>query len=127
MDLGRLNRNAEDRSVVWAALVTAFLGLIALVTAWVASLEGRTPDARVTLVFALVLFALAYAIHRGSRVAAVLVVTVFLANAVLTILFVGVSLATLAFHGILGAMLWAGMRGVFAQRVRAASSAGRPG
>lgn len=118
MDLGKLNRNAEDRSVVWAALVTAFLGLIALVTGAVGGLAGESVESRVNLVAGLVYFGLAYAVYRGSRVAAVIVVGLFLLNAAVSLLIIGVTLGWLAWTLIMGGMLWAGMRGVFAQHAR---------
>jgi len=118
MDLGKLNRNAEDRSVVWAALVTAFFGLTSLVMAAATRLEGRALDSRVNLVLGLVWFGLAYAVYRGSRAAAVAVVTLFLLNVTINFLFVGISLGTVVWSVILGTMLWAGMRGVFAQHAR---------
>lgn len=118
MDLGKLNRNAEDRSVVWAALVTAFLGLISLVTAAVGGLAGESVESRINLVAGLVYFGLAYAVYRGSRVAAVIVVALFLLNAALSLLVIGLTLGWVAWTLIMGGMLWAGMRGVFAQHAR---------
>ncbi|HEU4883103.1 MAG TPA: hypothetical protein VFT45_12675 [Longimicrobium sp.] len=126
MDLGRLNRDAEDRSVVWAAVVTAALGVATGLFGVFAHLNGQALDARIQLAAAIVYCGLAFGIYRGSRAAAVAVVTLYLLNAALSLLAFGlrgVGLMTI----ILGAVLWAGMRGVFAQAARAPRTASRPG
>jgi hypothetical protein len=126
MDLGKLNRDAEDRSVVWAALVTAFLGVATGVSGLFSHLNGRSLDARIEWVVAIVYCALALGVHRGSRAAAVAVVTLYLLNVLLSLMAFGlrgVGLVTV----VLGVVLWAGMRGVFARRARTVPSAGRFG
>jgi hypothetical protein len=118
MDLGRLNRNAEDRSVVWAALVTAFLGIAAGLSALFAHLNARVLDAWIQGVIAIVYCGLAFGVYRGSRAAAVAVVTLYLLNVLLSLLAFGlrgVGILTV----VLGVILWVGMRGVFAQAARA--------
>jgi hypothetical protein len=125
MDLGRLNRDAEDRSVVWAAVVTAGLGVATGLFALFAHLNGHVLDARLQLVAAIVYCGLAFGIYRGSRAAAVAVVTLYLLNVALSLLAFGlrgVGLMTI----ILGVMLWTGMRGVFAQAARAPRTDPRP-
>lgn len=118
MDLGKINRNAEDRSVVWAALVTAVMGLAAGLSAAIANLNERAVDARVYLVMAAALFGLAYAVYRGSRAAAVTVVAIYVLGASLTLLARGIGLGSLFWTAFLGSFLWYGMRGVFAQHAR---------
>jgi hypothetical protein len=125
MDLGKINRNAEDRSVVWAALVTAFLGVAAGLSALFAQLNGRGLDAGIQGVIAIVYCGLAFGVYRSSRAAAVAVVTLYLLNVLLSLLAFGlrgIGLMTI----VLGVILWAGMRGVFAQAARAPRPASRP-
>jgi|GEM_PF-6546604 len=125
MDLGKINRNAEDRSVVWAAVVTAFLGVAAGLSALFAQLNGRVLDAGIEWVVAILYCGLAFGVYRGSRAAAVAVVTLYLLNVLLSLLAFGlrgVGLMTV----VLGVVLWAGMRGVFAQAARAPRSASSP-
>jgi hypothetical protein len=119
MDLGKINRDSEDRSVVWAAVVTAFMGIAAGLSAGIANFNGRTLDARIDLIMALVYFGLAYGVYRGSRAAAVVVVTMYVLNASVTLLVVGIGLGSLFWTAFLGSFLWYGMRGVFAQATRA--------
>ncbi len=117
MDLGKISRDAEDRSVAWAAAVTALLGLAQLLGAGASHLEDDVLGARTHIVAAVVFFGLAYGVYRGSRVAAVAVVTLYVLLALLSFLlfgFGGVGLMTI----VLGVVLWTGMRGVFAQAER---------
>lgn len=122
MDLGKINRDAEDRSVVWAAAVTALLGLTALLGAGASRLEGDVLGGRVGILAALVFFALAYGVYRGSRAAAVAAVVLFVLRAALSFLAFGVTGMSPLWTVILGALLWAGMRGVFAQSARPPAS-----
>lgn len=126
MDLGKINRNAEDRSVVWAAAVTATLGLAQLLAGVGAHLDGDVLGARIGIVVAVVFFALAYGVYRGSRPAAVAIVTLFILQAVLSFLVAGITVGGLVWTAILGGLLWAGMRGVFAQAARPGPVPRRP-
>jgi hypothetical protein len=118
MDLAKLNRTEEDRSVVWAAVLTAFTGLGALVAAILARLAGDAVGAGAWLVVALLYAGLAYGVYRGSRAAAVMVVALFVLNAAAALLLTGPSLLWIL-PVIWGATLYDGMRGVFAQHARA--------
>lgn len=121
MDLGKINRDAEDRSVVWAATVTAFLGATLLINAWSSFLDGEVLGGRIAILLALVFFALAYAVYRGSRAAAVAVVALFVLSRAAVFLAFGLMAMSPLWTLILGAMLWAGMRGVFAKARRPAA------
>jgi hypothetical protein len=118
MDLGKINRDSEDRSVVWAAVVTAAIGLSLLLMGSAGNLAGRTVESRANLVVALIYFVLAYGVYRGSRAAAVVVVVLFLLNAAGSLVFIGLTPGWLAWTLCMGGLLWAGMRGVFAQHAR---------
>jgi hypothetical protein len=122
MDLGKINRDAEDRSVVWAAGVTALMGLSALLSASAAFLNGNVLGGRVGVLVAIVFFALAVGVYRGSRAAAVAVVSLFILQAAINFLVYGLMGMGPVWTVILGAVLWAGMRGVFAQAARPASA-----
>lgn len=126
MDLGKLNRNDEDRSVVWAAVITAFTGLAALLAAIFANLAGQAPQAGTSLVIALVYFGLAYGVYRGSRAAAVVVVALFALVAAGALLLTGLSLLWIVLVLVWGVALWDGMRGVFARRARRLQSHPHP-
>jgi hypothetical protein len=125
MDLGKIVRNSEDRSVGWAAVVTAFMGVATGLSALFAQLNGRVLDARIGWVIAIVYWGLAFGVYRGSRAAAVAVVTLYLLNVLLSLLAFGlrgIGLMTI----ILGVILWDGMRGVFAKAARSPQSASSP-
>lgn len=125
MDLGKLNRDDENRSVVWASVLTAFTGLGALVAAVLSHLAGQALGARAWMVVAVVYCGLAYGVYRGSRAAAVVVVALFGLVAAVLVLVTGPSLI-LILPLIWGATLWDGMRGVFAQHARVRSAGARP-
>jgi hypothetical protein len=122
MDLGKINRDAEDRSVLWAAGVTALLGLSALLSGGAAFLDGDVIGGRMGVLVAIVFLALAAGVYRGSRAAAVAVVGLFLLQAAVNFLVLGLAGMGLVWTVVLGATLWAGMRGVFAQAARPASA-----
>lgn len=122
MDLGKITRDAEDRSVWWAAGVTALLGLAALLNAGAARLDGNAAGGRIGILAALVFFGLAYGVYRGSRAAAVAVVALFILQAALSFLARGLMGTSPLWTVILGAMLWTGMRGVFARSARPSAS-----
>ena len=126
MDLGKLNRDDENRSVVWAAVLTAFTGVGALLAGTFGSLAGEGAQARGPLVVALVYFGLAYGVYRGSRAAAVVVVAIFALLAVTALILSGFSLLWIVLLGIWGMTLWDGMRGVFAQHARRLQSNPHP-
>jgi hypothetical protein len=117
MDLGKLNRNDENRNVMWASVLTGFTGLGALVAAVISHLAGESRGALAWLVLALVYAGLAYGVYRGSRAAAVAVVALFLLIAAAVLLLTGPSLLWIL-PVIWGATLWDGMHGVFAQHAR---------
>ena len=118
MDLGKLNRDSEDRAVWWAAGVTALFGATALLNAAAAHLEGSPFASRIAFVLALVFFGLAYGIYRGSRPAAIAVVVVFVLEAIAKYIAFGFWAMGPLWTAIFGVILWAGMRGVFAQAAR---------
>lgn len=122
MDLGKINRDAEDRSVVWAAGVTALLGFSALLSGGAAFLDGDVLGGRVGVLVAIVFLALAVGVYRGSRAAAVAVVSLFILQAAINFLAFGLAGMGPVWTAIMGAVLWAGMRGVFAQAARPASA-----
>jgi hypothetical protein len=125
MDLGKINRNSEDRSVVWAAVATAVLGVGTGLSALFSQLNGRALDARIEWVIAIIYCGLAFGVYRGIRAAAVAVITLYLLMVLLSLLAFGlrgVGLMTI----VMGVILWTGMRGVFAQAARSPRSASSP-
>jgi hypothetical protein len=124
MDLGKINRDSEDRSVAWAACVTALLAVSALLGGVASYLEDDVLGGRIGILAALLFFGLAYGVYRGSRAAAVTVVALFVLQAAIAFLARGLMGTSPFWTVILGAMLWAGMRGVFAQAARPAPRRG---
>ena len=118
MDLGKINRDSEDRAVWWAVAVTVLFGATALLNAAFAQGEGHPLASRIAVLLALVFFGLAYGIHRGSRAAAIAVVVLFVLEAIAKFLAFGFWAMGPLWTAIFGVILWAGMRGVFAQASR---------
>lgn len=118
MDLGKINRDSEDRAVWWAVAVTALLGVTAALNASSAHLEGFPLASRAAAVLALVYFGLAYGVYRGSRAAAVAVVVFFVLESLAKLLVFGFLAMGPVWTVIFGGILWAGMRGVFARAER---------
>ncbi|HEX2209077.1 MAG TPA: hypothetical protein VHG93_15465 [Longimicrobium sp.] len=118
MDLGKLNRDAEDRSVVWGAVVASVIALVSLIQAALAAAAGDRVNAAVLAVVGAVQLALAYGVYRGSRACAVAVLGLWIVDRLIGFAAYGpgyiVSIWTLVFT----VMLFAGMRGVFAQHAR---------
>ena len=118
MDLGKLVRDEEDRSVRNAALVATLLGLATLIGGLL-SLEESGGATVVVVVIGLVQLGLAYGLYRGSRACAVAVLALFVVDRVVTVLATGaVGLGFLVWTVIFGALLYGGMRGTFAQGAR---------
>jgi hypothetical protein len=118
MDLGKINRDREDRAVWWAVGVTVLFGATTLLNAGSAQMEGYPLASRIAVLIALVFFGLAYGIYRGSRAAAVAVVAVFVLEAIAKYIAFGFWAMGPLWTAIYGGILWAGMRGVFAQAAR---------
>jgi hypothetical protein len=126
MDLGKINRDREDRAVWWALAVTVLFGVTTLLNAGSAEVEGHPLASRIAGLIALVFFGLAYGIHRGSRAAAVAVVVVFVLEAIAKYIAFGFWAMGPLWTAIYGGILWAGMRGVFAQASRPVQGPARP-
>lgn len=124
MDLGKINRDSEDRSVWWAVAVTVLFGATALLNAASAQLERDPLASRIAVLLALLFFGLAYGIHRGSRAAAIAVVVVFVLEAIAKFITFGFWAMGPLWTAIFGVILWAGMRGVFAQASRPPNRSG---
>jgi hypothetical protein len=118
MDLGKINRNSEDRAVWWAVAVTVLFGATMLLNAFSARLEGYPLASRIAVLLALLFFGLAYGIYRGSRAAAIAVGVVFVLEAIAKFIAFGFWAMGPLWTAIFGVILWAGMRGVFAQASR---------
>jgi hypothetical protein len=125
MDLGKINRDSEDRAVWWAVAVTVLFGATALLNAASAQMEGHPLASRIAVLIALVFFGLAYGIYRGSRAAAIAVVVVFVLEAIAKYIAFGFWAMGPLWTAIFGVILWAGMRGVFAQASRPSQPPGR--
>lgn len=121
MDLGKLNRDAEDRSVVWAAVVVTALAAISLISAGLAAAAGDRASAFALTAIGLAQLALAYGVYRGSRACAMAVFGLWIADRLVMLAAYGLAgvlnILTLVFT----VMLFAGLRGVFAQHARRAA------
>ena len=118
MDLGKLVRGEEDRSVQVAALVAALLGLATLIGGLL-SLGTSGVSGWVVVAIGIVQLGLAYGLYRGSRACAVAVLALFVIDRVVTVLAAGaVGLGFLIWTAIFGALLYGGMRGTFARNSR---------
>jgi glucose dehydrogenase len=118
MDLGKLVRDEEDRSVRNAALVAALLGLATLIGGML-SLGTSGGSAGVVVVIGLVQLGLAFGLYRGSRACAVAVLALFVVDRAVTVLAAGrAGLGFLVWTVIFGALLYGGMRGTFAKNAR---------
>jgi hypothetical protein len=96
-------------------------GCTLLIDASSSFLDGEVLRGRIAILLAAVFFALAYAVYRGSRPAAVAVVALFVLSRATVFLAYGWMAMSPLWTLILGAMLWAGMRGVFAKARRPAA------
>jgi hypothetical protein len=124
MDLGKITRDSEDRSVVWGAVVASVLALVNLINAGLAAGAGDGPSAGVYGTMGLVLLALAYGVYRGSRACAIAVFGLWAASLALGLLAYGPGALLSVPNVVFTVMLFAGMRGVFAQHAR--NAAGLP-
>lgn len=122
MDLAKLNRDAEDRSVVWAAVVASVIALVSLIGAGLAAAAGDRTSGIFLSTVGTAQLALAYGVYRGSRACAVAVFGLWAVDRLIGFAVSGpghlLSVWTLVFT----VMLFAGMRGVFAQHARRARS-----
>lgn len=107
-----MDGHATDRRVAWPAWATALVGVNALLLAIFAHLKI---EFQLGVPIALAYFGLAYGIRRGSRGAAVATVAAFAAQAAINLVVHGLDPARLLWMAVLGAVLWSGMRGVFAR------------
>lgn len=120
MDLGKINRDSEDRSVIWGAVVASVIALVTLINAGLAAGAGDRASAGGFGVIGLVLLALAYGVYRGSRACAVAVFALWVGNLALGALAYGPGSVLGVWNVVFTAMLFAGMRGAFAQASRPA-------
>jgi hypothetical protein len=118
MDLEKINRDSEDRAVWWAVGVTVLFGATMLLNAAFAQGEGHPLASRIAVLLALLFFGLAYGIYRGSRAAAIAVIVLFVLEAIAKYIAFGFLAMGPLWTAIFGVILWAGMRGVFAQASR---------
>lgn len=124
MDLGKLNRDAEDRGVAWAAVAAAAIAVVSLLSAGLAAAAGDQTSGFFLATVGTAQLALAYGVYRGSRTCAMAVFGLWIVDRLIGFVAYGpgylVSIWTLVFT----VMLFAGLRGVFAQHARPAPSAG---
>ena len=113
--------------MIWGAVVASVIALVTLINAGLAAGAGDQASAGMFALIGLVQLALAYGVYRGSRACAVAVFALWVGNLALSALLYGpgsvVSVLSVAFT----VMLFAGMRGVFAQHARPPASAARRG
>jgi hypothetical protein len=124
MDLAKPNRNAQDPGAFWTAIVSAVIGFYMLAQGVLSHLEGLGAGAWLFGVLALIFFALAVPVYRGSDEAALAVVGVFLLLMFISVLAAGFR-ALFPWQLIMAAMLWVAMRGGFTQGERWPGRAGR--
>lgn len=118
MDLGKITRDSEDRDVRKAALVAGVLGLGTLVSGVIVWRMGGSDWGLVAVSIGVIQLSLAYGVYRGSRACAMAVLALFALDRFLAFATAGI-MGVLNLWTIGGAvMLWAGMRGVFAQHAR---------
>ena len=122
MDLGKINRDSEDRSVIWGAVVASVIALVALINAGLAAGAGDLASAGLFGVIGLVQLGLAYGVYRGSRACAVAVFALWAGSLALSALAYGPGSVVSVLNVVFTVMLFAGMRGVFAQHARRAPS-----
>lgn len=125
MDLGKITRDSEDRSVVWGAVVASVIALVNLILAGLAAGAGDGQSAGVFGTIGVVLLALAYGVYRGSRACAVAVFGFWAASLALSAWAYGPGSVLSVPNVVFTVMLFAGMRGVFAQAARVPGPARR--
>lgn len=118
MDLGKINRDSEDRSVIWGAVVASVIALVTLINAGLAAGAGDRASASVFGLIGVVQLGLAYGVYRGSRACAVAVFALWVGNLALSALVYGPGSVLSVLNVVFTVMLFAGMRGVFAQHAR---------
>lgn len=109
MKLGRLSRNAKERNPVRAALATVVIGLFILGQGILADREGI--GGGLWYGVALVFFVLAVPVFRGNDEAGLAVIGLWILLVILTVMVGGLKML-FPWPLIMGAVLWAGMRGV---------------
>ncbi|WP_420129167.1 hypothetical protein [Longimicrobium sp.] len=124
MKLGRLSRNARERNPVRAAIATVLIGLFILVQGIQADMEGI--GGGLWYGVALVFFALAVPVYAGSDEAGLAVIGIFILLVVLVVMITGPRIL-FPWPLIMGAVLWAGMRGVATRNPNPPASRARDG
>lgn len=124
MDLGKLNRDAEDRSVVWGAVAASVIALVSLVSAELASAAGDRTAGVFLATVGTAQLALAYGVYHRSRACALAVLALWIVDRVIGLVAFGpgwiLSVWTLLFT----VMLVAGLRGALDRHPRHAPAAG---
>ena len=123
MDLGKINRDAEDRSVVWGAVAAAALGAVSLIGAALARAAGDGLSASGLAVIGIAQLGLAFGVYRGSRFCAVAVFGLWIADRLIGMLTYGPGSVASVWTVVFTVMLFAAMRGTFAQHARRAGAA----
>jgi hypothetical protein len=128
MDLAKLNRDAEDRSVAWGAVAACAIAAVSLVGAGLALAAGDRANGLLQGAIGLAQLALAYGVYRGSRACAAAVLALWIVDRLLVALAYGPGAVLSIWTIVFTVMLVAGLRGTFAQHARpAAPPKHRPG
>jgi hypothetical protein len=109
MKLGGLSRNAKERNPLRAAISTVLIGLFVLGQGILADLDGI--GGGLWYGVALVFFVLAVPVFLGNDEAGLAVIGFWILLVVLTLMVGGLKML-FPWPLIMGAVLWAGMRGV---------------
>jgi hypothetical protein len=126
MDLGKLNRDAEDRSVAWGAVVASVIAVVSLISGGLAAAGGDLASGLFLATVGTAQLAMAYGVYRGSRACAVAVLALWVADRLISMVAYGPGVVLSVWTVVFTVMLFAGMRGVFAQHARVASGGARP-
>ena len=124
MDLDKLNRDAEDRSVVWGAVVASVIALVSLISAGLASAGGDRTSGVFLATVGTVQLALAYGVYRGSRACAVAVLALWTVDRLIGVVAYGPGWVLNVWTVVFTVMLLAGLRGVLARHARRPTVAG---
>lgn len=119
MDLGKINRDSQDRSVVWGAAAACVIAFVNLINAALARGAGDGQRAGVFGAIGVVLLALASGVYRGSRACALAVFGFWAASLALSAYAYGPGSVLRVSNLVFTVMLFVGLRGVFAQASRA--------
>jgi hypothetical protein len=127
MNLGKIVQNEDRRLIRQAAIAAGLVAGLTTLNGVLGMLADGGAVAWLTLAIGVISLALAFGISRGSRVASVAVLVLFLLGRLISFVLIGPVAILNLWTVILAVVLFAGMRATFADYERERSSRARTG